>query len=535
MRITFRNQVQIFRENANRFDPVSIETKLQCLHHLSGMSLQANQDLKTYFEILLFSIAYPSDAKQLLLAEKELHRLTQFLKPSSHSKITIFENTGMPFTDIVTRFSHSAVKWLLGHRHCSVTLDSFEEPKVPLREVLSLTLNSLEKSETTASHNNFEIMDTLQVSKSKQLEFIINELSRLDQFPFIKDHLFEQLDLYVRVRPLDKYFSKGYNRLPGTTPFFHHELLKKIDVPFILNSPLPDPVTSTEPFTSEVIEVVKNSMAITSRETDPTTYMEENTFRLYHLERGISIAIYGMIPPYQLPLESYVGYTAFKNGFPAAYGGAWVFGERANIGVNVFESFRNGESGYIMAQLLRLYRHVFKLQYFEVEPYQFGLDNPEGIESGAFWFYYRFGFRPLENVLLEKSKKEHEKIISKKGYRTSHKTLIEFTGSSIALNLGKKVPPRVVDITTKVTRMIQHTYKGNRHEAEVQCRQKFLQQNGMNETITKDEDRVFTEVALWAEALHVADTHKLRILKEMIFIKPKDLYHYQDLLLAFYA
>ncbi|MBK9983286.1 MAG: hypothetical protein IPP15_12935 [Saprospiraceae bacterium] len=57
--------------------------------------------------------------------------------------------------------------------------------------------------------------------------------------------------------------------------------------------------------------------------------------------------------------------------------------------------FRNGESAFILAQLLRVYKHVFKLSYFEVEPYQFGLDNPEGIASGAFWFYYRFGFRPL--------------------------------------------------------------------------------------------------------------------------------------------
>ena len=140
--------------------------------------------------------------------------------------------------------------------------------------------------------------------------------------------------------------------------------------------------------------VVKNSMAITARETDPTTYMDAGSLKVYHLERGVSIATYSMIPSRQLPLESYIGYTAFKNGFPVAYGGFWVFGDRSNFGINIFESYRSGESGFVMIQLLRVFRQVFHIKTFEVEPYQFGLDNPEGIVSGAFWFYYRFGFRP---------------------------------------------------------------------------------------------------------------------------------------------
>ena len=122
-------------------------------------------------------------------------------------------------------------------------------------------------------------------------------------------------------------------------------------------------------------------MVLTGRETDTSTYMDENSFRLFELERGISVAIYGMTPERQLPLESYVGYTLFKNGFPAAYGGAWVFGERSLFGINVFEQFRGGESGFILCQLLRVYRQAFNVNYFEVEPYQFGLDNPEGNEG----------------------------------------------------------------------------------------------------------------------------------------------------------
>lgn len=96
--------------------------------------------------------------------------------------------------------------------------------------------------------------------------------------------------------------------------------------------------------------------------------MDERSFSLYELERGVTVAIYGMIPERQLPLESYVGFTLFKNGLPAAYGGAWIFGEYANFGINIFESFRGGESGYMMCQLLRVYKQVFNISFLKSKP-----------------------------------------------------------------------------------------------------------------------------------------------------------------------
>ena len=64
--------------------------------------------------------------------------------------------------------------------------------------------------------------------------------------------------------------------------------------------------------------------------------------------------------------------------------------------MNIFEPYRGGESGFMMCQVLRVYRQRFGVRFFEVDATQFGLDNPDGIASGAFWFYYRHGFRPLD-------------------------------------------------------------------------------------------------------------------------------------------
>ncbi len=534
MRNSFKSLAHTLKENANRYDAIGFETKMKCLKDLSKMNLPVSKDLITYFETLLFIIAYPVDPKQLLLAEKELMRITRHLKASRKNQNKLFDNSGMPFTPTITRFSHDGVRWLLTHPHVNTTLNSFETPALQLNEVLRLTLTSLEKSETTAGLSNIELMDSLLVAKKHRLRFIIDELSGLDHLPYVKDHFFDRLELFVRVSPIDKLFSKAYNRLHFPSPYFNQELLKKFEITGELNKAIPAYTELSEEEKETVTAVIKNSMAVTGRETDPTTFMQESSLRLYHLERGISISIYGMVPSRQLPLESYIGFTAFKNGFPVAYGGAWVFGERANFGINIFEAFRNGESAFIMSQLLRVYRHVFKLGYFEVEPYQFGLDNPEGIASGAFWFYYRFGFRPIDLALRQKANEESEKIKNKKGYRTSHRMLIHFTESSIGLKLSRSVPPAVIDITTAVTRMIQRMYNGNRILAETDCRTKFLLKTKIKVSYDEFENQVLTEVALWAEALTIKEARKLDLLGQMITTKPNDVYVYQDLVINFF-
>ncbi|MBL0105386.1 MAG: hypothetical protein IPP51_17385 [Bacteroidetes bacterium] len=493
------------------------------LKGISKTTLVANASLVQYFDVLLFLAAYANNEDDLTLCEKELSRATAALKKSKTLPEKVFNNTGLPFTKTVTGFSYDFLRWLLTHPHVKTELTRFENPAFDLNDVLKLTLPSLERYETTAGNNNIELLDELLIKKDDRLSFILTEISKIEHQPYLKDHLFEGLDAYVTLTPKDASFSKAYNRLSPRNVFFHEEIMKRFDHEALLNRELPPAVALTKVQRIEAIEVVKNSMAITGRETDTSTYMDENSFCLFELERGISIAIYGMIPERQLPLESYVGFTLFKNGFPASYGGAWVFGERSNFGINIFESFRGGESGYMMCQLLRVYKQVFGITYFEVEPYQYGLDNPEGIESGAFWFYYRYGFRPIDKKLRAIADKEYKKIASKKGYRTSKKILEHFTESNIELKMGRKTPKGVYDITPKIKKMLQKQYDGNRLRAEKDCVMRFKIKTRWSKPIDRHEAQVMKEVALWAEALQINDAKRLGLLAQMVKVKPVDL------------
>jgi hypothetical protein len=249
----------------------------------------------------------------------------------------------------------------------------------------------------------------------------------------------------------------------------------------------------------------------------------------------VSVALYGMPPERQLPMESYIGYTVFKNGYPAAYAGGWVFGWRADYGLNIYDQFRGGESAYMVTQVLRVYRQLFKVNYFQVEASQFGLDNPEGIATGVFWFYYKLGFRPNDPTLRQVAKKEYLKISAGTGYRSSEKTLLKFTESNISLNLKKEVQPGVYDITSKVKQLIIKKYRGNSIEAEENCVADFLAKTGNKNSFTKAEGVVLKEVSLWAAAMNISDKHRLGLFLEMIKRKPVDEYTYQEKLRLFFG
>ena len=90
---------------------------------------------------------------------------------------------------------------------------------------------------------------------------------------------------------------------------------------------------------------------------------------------------------------------AFKNGIPIAYGGGWIWGLRCRIGISIYPDFRKGESAWIFGQVLRLYYQYFNARHFIIRTNQFGKGNHDGLKTGAFWFYYKLGFRPCNKEL----------------------------------------------------------------------------------------------------------------------------------------
>jgi hypothetical protein len=97
--------------------------------------------------------------------------------------------------------------------------------------------------------------------------------------------------------------------------------------------------------------------------------------------------------------------------------------ERAEVGFNLYYTFREGESAWLYARLLRLFRQTLGVKCFSVDPYQVGLENDEALASGAFWFYRKLGFRPLDAEAARLVEREEKRMRRTPGYRSSRRTL----------------------------------------------------------------------------------------------------------------
>src|ERR1039458_2163332 len=139
--------------------------------------------------------------------------------------------------------------------------------------------------------------------------------------------------------------------------------------------------------------------------------------------RGVSIYLWNLPPERRLPLRAYVAGLTLKNGVPINYIEAIGLCEWMEVGFNTFYTFRGGEAGWIYAQVLRCLCHLMGTTCVSVYPYQLGHDNEEAIESGAFWFYRKLGFRPGRAELQKLAEREEGKIAADPKYRTPAKTL----------------------------------------------------------------------------------------------------------------
>jgi hypothetical protein len=97
--------------------------------------------------------------------------------------------------------------------------------------------------------------------------------------------------------------------------------------------------------------------------------------------------------------------------------------EWIEVGFNTFYTYRQGETAWIYAQALRCLRALTDAKCISIYPYQIGQNNDEAIDSGAFWFYRKLGFRPGRADLRALCEREEKKISSNPKYRTAPRTL----------------------------------------------------------------------------------------------------------------
>ena len=377
-------------------------------------------------ETLLFLRAYPRSAKVARMADAILFsfadRVTEARAAGSDlSELTTPELCGIAGTSFSAAFSYEVVRRLveLHPRALRIDWESLESPG--LGAVLSRFIPLLAEDWPVEAHVPYQ--DWL---RGTDLRWLMKQFERLPITPRDRAGMFDSMQLPIEWDPANSRSTRSRMRLAGGKLFLHAApLLRRADVSLSseLQSP-PVPLTRLNTAAARrILDMILDTSVMRYRELYGFTYPDARSVLRADLGRGVQLFFFGLPPEWRLPLRAYHSALFFKNGVPIGYVEVLSLFERAEVGFNLYYTFREGESAWLYARVLRLFRQILGVRCFSVDPYQIGHHNHEAIDSGAFWFYRKLGFRPVTPEIARLAEREEARIREQPGYRTSVHTL----------------------------------------------------------------------------------------------------------------
>jgi hypothetical protein len=388
-------------------------------------------DLVRLHEALLFHAAYPENASVRARAVALLARLPAVVAKIAAaeedlSALDLPESAGIGGTRIATTFTYDFLRTLARRHPDTVRVDweAFDRedrlgatfPRfVPLLE------------EEALADANVPLRSWLDAARGRrrELSWTLERFESLALPPAERAELFDGVGLPV-LWELSGEESRTLARSPDRPLFLHPGPLlarRDVDVARELSSRRLVLRDLSVREAERRLAFARDATGVRYRELYGFTYGDPRTARTADAGRGCEITLYGLPPERRLPLRA--GFAAFvtKNSIPVAYVEGLALFERIEVGFNVYYTFREGESAWIYATILKLFREALGATSFSVDPYQIGFENEEAIESGAFWFYRRLGFRSTSAELRARTDREEIRLAEDPRRRTPARLL----------------------------------------------------------------------------------------------------------------
>ncbi|HEY6147898.1 MAG TPA: hypothetical protein VIZ69_09375, partial [Thermoanaerobaculia bacterium] len=361
------------------------------------------EDLLRLHEALLFHAAYPESAAVRRAALALLGRIPDRVRELSRrgadlSALNEPETSGIGGTEIGTVFSYDFLRFLAPRHPGSIRVDWDEfEGDDRLGATLPRFVPLLEEEALADANVPYRTWIDTARGRRAELPWLLERFEALPLEPRARAELFDGLGLPVAWEPSDR-ASRSGTRLPAPRPFIHRRpLLARRDVD--LASVLAGQSRIARMGEREArrrLDMARETLGTRYRELYGFTYGDPSTARVVRGGRGFELTLFGAPPGRRMPLRASYAAFVLKNGIPVAYVEALALFERVEVGFNVFYTFREGESAWIYAHVMKLFRDALGTTSFSVDPYQIGHENEEAIESGAFWFYRKLGFRSTD-------------------------------------------------------------------------------------------------------------------------------------------
>jgi hypothetical protein len=405
----------------------------------------APESLIRFHEQLLFIRAYPPSRAVFQFAEKLLSEFQPRVERLLESGVdtTAFdyiENSGIAGTTLLGRYSYGIARWLTRRHPGRVEIDwERYEKNERLAYVWPRLLPLLE--EDSLVEQNIPYLAWLRSAKprrSTDLAYLIERFEGLPVSMKERSALYDSLELWIRWEMGDTKASRTNNRNTPRKVFYHTaplisrrqvSLAREIAAPLELEQL---PLARGE----AIVSRCRDTSCVRYRELYGIAYGDPSSVVRAEVGRGVEVYLWGLGPDRRLPLRAYHAGFTVKNGVPINYIEGITIFERMEIGFNTFYTYRDGETAWVYSQVLRMLHHLTGAACFSLDPYQIGHNNDEAIESGAFWFYRKLGFRPTRPALMRIAEAEEKKIAAGRGHRTSARVLRRLAEAPMVYEMG---------------------------------------------------------------------------------------------------
>ena len=420
----------------NRFDPGHASDINKLLSKLPRLPLSDPRQFIRFHEALLFLRAFPHAPSHVTRIENLLntfHRRIETLRAANAdmSLFDDFDTSGIAGTTMQDVLSFDVAQWLVRRLPQNVEIawdDYFDDyhserargstwPRfIPLLE---------EDADVEANIPWTRWLDAAR-GRRKPLSWLIRRFQQLPLTDRQSAELYDSLRLPIRWRLENLKLTRTRNWTRPRRLYFHDRpLIQRSEVS--LGRELAQRAPRLEKLSlatgASVMNAIREVMVVRYRELYGTTLGDPRCVFRAHLGRGVVMHFWGLPPTRRLPLRAYLtGYT-LKNGVPINYIEAIGLCEWIEVGFNTFYTYRQGETAWIYAQALRCLCALTAAKCISIYPYQIGQNNDEALDSGAFWFYRKLGFRPGRPDLQSLCEREEEKIAANPKYRTPRRIL----------------------------------------------------------------------------------------------------------------
>jgi hypothetical protein len=413
--------------------------KLALLTELERQPLSRAREVERLHEVLCFLRAYPDSRDVLQQVERMLAGFAKRADLKRHRRA--LADTGIAGTRIQFPFFWFTARWLAQRWPQQLSVDWGElEKKDELEDRLSLLLPYSETPALDESSLSLrEWLKRLPGPGESDAAFLIRRFQALPSNSFGREKFYEELDIPIRLAPGPDMPSRTRAKYAVAPVAFQRNRLRsgKVNLRREIKRP-PVRAHAVTPREGErLIDLAREAMVTRSRDLDIFEHGDRNDVRVVDCGEGLQFVCIGAVPERRLMLESVYGFLTLKNGVPIGYVlASGLFGS-SEVAYNVFESFRGAESSYVYGRVLAMVRWLFGSDAFTIDPYQLGHGNEEGLKSGAWWFYYKLGFRPHDAEVRRVLRGELRKMKRNRHHRSTLATLEKLSAENLFFYLGR--------------------------------------------------------------------------------------------------